>query len=348
MQDQGFNTHTNAESPFLPCPPLPKSPKVQIQQLTKHKIRLHWTDVDRKFLNALRRTTIRDTPTLAVERVFVMDCSPSIQEVNVFAGVFDLPVLCLDASLLWQDDLFVAHDECIVCNAKKEENTQRAFLQGRNPDFENEHVFCTRCSIRLTIDVACPENETSRIVKGSDVCIVMEEEFANSSLAKKIQIHEEYEIFELFTAQYLKVECILTKSCGRKNIRWQPATPIPQAIFSVALTQPRLSPGLADGLVRSCPKHVFEIETLSIPQSLKTETASSTSQEPTSLSSAMETLSFNTKTKTQTCLVVAKRPLACDMCGECNNFLTQHPNSEQCLVRIQEDKTAGIPYEIEV
>jgi len=284
------------------------------------------------WLHALRRATLADTPTLAVDWVQIISNTTAIPDAQIFLRMQELPVLCHTPSLLWREDILPTHETCPQCSASQREAQRAREEAGTTQHTDSVLHYCWKCSIPVVLRATCPEDQDRRLVTSADADILHPSSSSllnpNDPLSMHVSILPGCELFELRSHQELEIICFLTKATGRKHIRWQPAaTVVPRPMFSVTVRDtlsgsmpPRIDqtgkgdsiePTLRVGLRDSCPHGVFEI--------LHDGTIDATNER------------------------------ACTACGACQAYLNQQTNAGSSLqVMVKENPADLVLYTIEV
>lgn len=157
---------------------------INVLQETNEKIVLKFTDVPRQYLNAIRRISISEVPTLAIDDVVILENSSVMHDEAIAHRLGLIP-------LRTELNKFVLHNNC-DCN-----NT----------------LGCSKCRVLLILD--SESSEKTRIVTSGD--LVSEDEYV-----KPVSMN--IPIITLAPGQKLKFEAYARLGTGKDHAKWQPTT----------------------------------------------------------------------------------------------------------------------------
>ncbi len=157
---------------------------INVLQETDEKIVLQFTNMPRQYLNAIRRISISEVPTLAIDDVVILENSSVMHDEAIAHRLGLIP-------LRTELNKFVLPQHC-DCN-----NT----------------LGCSKCRVLLILD--SESTEKTRIVTSGD--LVSEDEFV-----KPVSMN--IPIITLAPGQKLKFEAYARLGTGKDHAKWQPTT----------------------------------------------------------------------------------------------------------------------------
>jgi len=157
---------------------------INVLQETDEKIVLQFTNMPRQYLNAIRRISISEVPTLAIDDVVILENSSVMHDEAIAHRLGLIP-------LRTELNKFVLPQQC-DCN-----NT----------------LGCSKCRVLLILD--SESTEKTRIVTSGD--LVSEDEFV-----KPVSMN--IPIITLAPGQKLKFEAYARLGTGKDHAKWQPTT----------------------------------------------------------------------------------------------------------------------------
>lgn len=157
---------------------------INVLQETNEKIILKFTDIPRQYLNAIRRISISEVPTLAIDDVVILENSSVMHDEAIAHRLGLIP-------LRTELNKFVLPNHC-DCN-----NT----------------LGCSKCRVLLILD--SESSEKTRIVTSGD--LVSEDEYV-----KPVSMN--IPIITLAPGQKLKFEAYARLGTGKDHAKWQPTT----------------------------------------------------------------------------------------------------------------------------
>lgn len=157
---------------------------INVLQETDEKIVLQFTDIPRQYLNAIRRISISEVPTLAIDDVVILENSSVMHDEAIAHRLGLIP-------LRTELNKFVLPQQC-DCN-----NT----------------LGCSKCRVLLILD--SESTEKTRIVTSGD--LVSEDEFVKP-------VSTNIPIITLAPGQKLKFEAYARLGTGKDHAKWQPTT----------------------------------------------------------------------------------------------------------------------------
>lgn len=157
---------------------------INVLQETDEKLVLQFTDIPRQYLNAIRRISISEVPTLAIDDVVILENSSVMHDEAIAHRLGLIP-------LRTELNKFVLPQQC-DCN-----NT----------------LGCSKCRVLLILD--SESTEKTRIVTSGD--LVSEDEFVKP-------VSTNIPIITLAPGQKLKFEAYARLGTGKDHAKWQPTT----------------------------------------------------------------------------------------------------------------------------
>jgi DNA-directed RNA polymerase subunit D len=163
---------------------LTSSPSVNILERTDEKIVIKFNNVPRQYVNAIRRISISEVPTLAIDDVVILENS-SVMHDEAIAHRLGLVPLLTDLSR------FVMPHEC-DCKST---------------------LGCSKCRVLLVLDSEA--NEKTKVVTSGE--LVSEDELIKP-------VSKDIPIITLAPGQKLKFEAYARLGIGRDHAKWQPTS----------------------------------------------------------------------------------------------------------------------------
>jgi DNA-directed RNA polymerase subunit D len=163
---------------------LTSSPSVNILERTDEKIVIKFNNVPRQYVNAIRRLSISEVPTLAIDDVVILENS-SVMHDEAIAHRLGLVPLLTDLSR------FVMPHEC-DCKST---------------------LGCSKCRVLLVLDSEA--NEKTKVVTSGE--LVSEDELIKP-------VSKDIPIITLAPGQKLKFEAYARLGIGRDHAKWQPTS----------------------------------------------------------------------------------------------------------------------------
>lgn len=160
------------------------SASIDILENTDEKIVIRFINAPRQYVNAIRRISINEVPTLAIDDVVILENSSVMHDEAV---AHRLGLIPLRTDLL----RFVLPDDC-DCNST---------------------LGCAKCRVLLSLDSEA--NEKTRMVTSGD--IVSEDDVVKP-------LSTEIPIIVLAPAQKLKFEAYARLGFGKDHAKWQPTS----------------------------------------------------------------------------------------------------------------------------
>ena len=160
------------------------SPSVNILERTDEKIVIKFNNVPRQYVNAIRRISISEVPTLAIDDVVILENS-SVMHDEAIAHRLGLVPLLTDLSR------FVMPHEC-DCKST---------------------LGCSKCRVLLVLDSEA--NEKTKVVTSGE--LVSEDELIKP-------VSKDIPIITLAPGQKLKFEAYARLGIGRDHAKWQPTS----------------------------------------------------------------------------------------------------------------------------
>jgi DNA-directed RNA polymerase subunit D len=163
---------------------LTSSPSVNILERADEKIVIKFNNVPRQYINAIRRTSISEVPTLAIDDVVILENSSVMHDEAI---AHRLGLIPLQTNL----DRFVMPHEC-DCKST---------------------LGCSKCRVLLVLDSEA--NEKTKVVTSGEL---MSEDELIKPVSKDIPI------ITLAPGQKLKFEAYARLGIGRDHAKWQPTS----------------------------------------------------------------------------------------------------------------------------
>lgn len=160
------------------------SPSVDILERADEKIVIKFKNVPRQYINAIRRTSISEVPTLAIDDVVILENSSVMHDEAIAHRLGLIP-------LLTNLDRFVMPHEC-DCKST---------------------LGCSKCRVLLVLDSEA--NEKSKVVMSGE--LVSEDELIKP-------VSKDIPIITLAPGQKLKFEAYARLGIGRDHAKWQPTS----------------------------------------------------------------------------------------------------------------------------
>jgi DNA-directed RNA polymerase subunit D len=163
---------------------LTASPSVDILERADEKIVIKFNNVPRQYINAIRRTSISEVPTLAIDDVVILENSSVMHDEAIAHRLGLIP-------LLTNLDRFVMPHEC-DCKST---------------------LGCSKCRVLLVLDSEA--NEKTKVVMSGE--LVSEDELIKP-------VSKDIPIITLAPGQKLKFEAYARLGIGRDHAKWQPTS----------------------------------------------------------------------------------------------------------------------------
>ncbi len=160
------------------------SPSVDILERADEKIVIKFNNVPRQYVNAIRRTSISEVPTLAIDDVVILENSSVMHDEAV---AHRLGLIPLQTNL---DRFVMPHD----CDCKST-------------------LGCSKCRVLLVLDSEA--NEKTKVVTSGE--LVSEDELIKP-------VSKDIPIIALAPGQKLKFEAYARLGIGRDHAKWQPTS----------------------------------------------------------------------------------------------------------------------------
>ena len=160
------------------------SPSVDILERADEKIVIKFNNVPRQYVNAIRRTSISEVPTLAIDDVVILENSSVMHDEAI---AHRLGLVPLQTNL---DRFVMPHD----CDCKST-------------------LGCSKCRVLLVLDSEA--NEKTKVVTSGE--LVSEDELIKP-------VSKDIPIIALAPGQKLKFEAYARLGIGRDHAKWQPTS----------------------------------------------------------------------------------------------------------------------------
>jgi DNA-directed RNA polymerase subunit D len=163
---------------------LTASPSINILERADEKIVIKFNNVPRQYVNAIRRISISEVPTLAIDDVVILENSSVMHDEAIAHRLGLIP-------LLTNLDRFVMPHEC-DCKST---------------------LGCSKCRVLLVLDSEA--NEKTKVVMSGE--LVSEDELIKP-------VSKDIPIITLAPGQKLKFEAYARLGIGRDHAKWQPTS----------------------------------------------------------------------------------------------------------------------------
>jgi DNA-directed RNA polymerase subunit D len=163
---------------------LTASPSINILERVDERIVIKFNNVPRQYVNAIRRTSISEVPTLAIDDVVILENSSVMHDEAIAHRLGLIP-------LLTNLDRFVMPHEC-DCKST---------------------LGCSKCRVLLVLDSEA--NEKTKVVMSGE--LVSEDELIKP-------VSKDIPIITLAPGQKLKFEAYARLGIGRDHAKWQPTS----------------------------------------------------------------------------------------------------------------------------
>ena len=160
------------------------SPSIDILERADEKIVIKFNNVPRQYINAIRRTSISEVPTLAIDDVVILENSSVMHDEAIAHRLGLIP-------LLTNLDRFVMPHDC-DCKST---------------------LGCSKCRVLLVLDSEA--NEKTKVVTSGE--LVSEDELIKP-------VSKDIPIITLAPGQKLKFEAYARLGIGRDHAKWQPTS----------------------------------------------------------------------------------------------------------------------------
>lgn len=225
--------------------------KVKINRLTEDDMEFDMIGIDASIANAFRRILIAEVPTMAIEKVLMVDNTSVIAD-EVLSHRLGLIPLDADPRLF----------DYISNDVPSERNTIVYKL----------HVSCEKGSQRLTVKSGQLEwlPEGSQLTKASPAQSgdkqntytsfgQSQQKMSERPLGVK---YEDITIARLGPGQAIELEAHAVKGVGKVHAKWSPVATAWYRMLPEVVLLKEITDGDAEELVKKCPVNVFDIEEL--------------------------------------------------------------------------------------
>lgn len=229
--------------------PFPRNPTVKVLDLRPEMVRFELSGTDASMANALRRMMIAETPTLAIERVYMYENSTVLPDEMIAHRLGLIPL----------------------------KTTRRGGVKSWNyaHDCECEEG-CELCHVSLTCDVSFEDlKENEDVISASGDALVIPVTTANlvcsnkdvevvdfSSQDEKLRSYDKgIVLVKLGPGQRLKFEAHAIKGIAKEHAKWNPTATVAMKYDAVIKLNDRIldqySEEEKDKFVNCCPAEVF-------------------------------------------------------------------------------------------
>eukprot|EP01133_Synstelium_polycarpum_P016765 gene16765-19933_t len=190
--------------------------------------------VDAPIANALRRILISEIPTMAIEKVYIINNTSILQD-EVLAHRVGLVPIKVDPrrfNFKLPNKEYTAEDTIIFSlNVKCYRDT--------NGEIVNQVVYSKDLKWMTTED--------------------QEEMFPDEEDHPRPAV-DDIPIMKLRPGQHIELQCYCEKNIGREHIKWSPVGTASYRILPSISVSPNISSEQSERLKKVCPKNVFDIE----------------------------------------------------------------------------------------
>ncbi|KQK14376.1 DNA-directed RNA polymerases I and III subunit rpac1 [Brachypodium distachyon] len=224
--------------------------KIKINRLTEDDMEFDMIGVDASIANAFRRILIAEVPTMAIEKVFMVDNTSVIAD-EVLSHRLGLIPLDADPRLF----------DHISDDVPNERNTIVYKL----------HVSCEKGSQRLTVKSGQLEwlPEGSQLLMASAAQGEKQKTYTSFGQSQKnisgrsIGVkYKDITIARLGPGQAIELEAHAVKGVGKVHAKWSPVATAWYRMLPEVVLLKEIKDGEAEELVKKCPVNVFDIEDL--------------------------------------------------------------------------------------
>ncbi|XP_072971070.1 uncharacterized protein [Typha angustifolia] len=228
-----------------------KNFKIEVIRLTEDEIEFDMIGIDASIANAFRRILIAEVPTMAIEKVFIVDNTSVIPD-EVLAH--RLGLIPLDAD----PGLFEYLSENDVPNE-------------RNTIVYKLNVSCKRGDPRLTVKSDqlewLPEGSQLKMASSN---LSRESKTYTSFSGSQLEIskkplgvkHKDIIVAEIGPGQAIELEAHAVKGTGEVHAKWSPVSTAWYRMLPEVVMLKEVKGEDAEELVKKCPVKVFDIEDL--------------------------------------------------------------------------------------
>lgn len=224
-----------------------KNFKIKIINITKDELVFDMVGVDAPIANAFRRIMISEVPTMAIEKVVIVNNTSIIQD-EVLAHRIGLIPLKVDPRYF-------------VEKPKKEQTEEEAL------EFENEKLLENE-TLLFKLEVSCTKNPKQdeanpyidSLVKSSSLKWVPIGQ-QKKELKEVKPVLDDIVLAKLRPGQKIHLECYAEKGIGKNHAKWSPvSTAFYRLLPEIKISKKFDHKKNAKKLVEKCPLKVFDIE----------------------------------------------------------------------------------------
>lgn len=224
-----------------------KNLKIEIQSLTKDELVFDMIGIDAPIANAFRRIMISEVPTIAIEKVVIVNNTSIIQD-EVLAHRIGLVPIKVDPRYF-------------IEKPKKDQTDDEPIELDNEQLLENE-------TLLFKLDVSCTKNPKQdesnpyidSIVKSSQLKWIPFGQ-QKKELKEVKPVHDDIVLAKLRPGQKIHLECYAEKGIGKTHSKWSPvSTAFYRILPEIKITKKFDHQKLGKKLVEKCPMKVFDIE----------------------------------------------------------------------------------------
>lgn len=222
-----------------------KNLKIEVISIDKDQIVFDLIGVDAPIANALRRIMIAEVPTMAIEKISVVNNTSIIQDENLCHRIGLIPIHV--------DPRYFVYKKPSLNPEEEIDLDQQTLL---------EHE-----TLLFRLDVTCSKNPDERdlnpyinsVVKSGDIKWVPIGD-QKKTLGNVKPVHDDIIIAKLRPGQTIHLECYAEKGIGKTHAKWSPVSTASYRLLPEIEITKNFNQRDAKKLVEKCPLKVFDIE----------------------------------------------------------------------------------------